>query len=169
MVSTKRSYILKLSTAGLFKYVWPFSGHQALKGQWNINFFIENKLILSNQSGFKPGDSCINQLLSVTHEIYESFDVGLEIRSVFLDISKAFDKVWHDGIILKLIQKGIWGNVLNFLQDFLKERKQRLVLNGEVSTWKTSMLEDLRVSSVVLCCFWFTLMILQRTSLPVQS
>ena len=58
-----------------------------------FNFVIENKLISSSQSGFKTGDSCINQQLSITHEIYESFDVGLELRSVFLDISKAFDKV----------------------------------------------------------------------------
>ena len=63
---------------------------------------------LSNQSGFKAGDSCINQLLSITHEIYKSFDVGLEVRSVFLDISKAFDKVWHDGIIYKLTENGIY-------------------------------------------------------------
>ena len=69
-----------------------------------FEFFIENKLISSSQSGFKPGDSCINQLLSITHELYSSFDEGLEVRSVFLDIldAKAFDKVWHDGIILKL-------------------------------------------------------------------
>ena len=39
-----------------------------------FNFFLENDLILRNQSGFKPGDSCINQLLSITHEIYNSFD-----------------------------------------------------------------------------------------------
>ena len=101
-----------------------------------FNFFIENKLISSNQSGFKPGDSCINQLLSITHEIYESFDVRLEVRSVSLDISKAFDKVWHDGIIYKLTQNGILGNLLNLLNDFLKERKQLVVLNGQVSTWK---------------------------------
>ena len=99
-----------------------------------FNFFIKNKLISSNQSGFKPGDSCINQLLSITHEIYKSFDVGLEVRSVFLDISKAYDKVWHDGIIYKLTQNGISGNLLNLLEDFLKERKQRV--NGQVSTWK---------------------------------
>ena len=49
-----------------------------------FNFFIENKLISSNQSGFKPGDSCINQLLSITHEISESFDVGLEVRNVLI-------------------------------------------------------------------------------------
>ena len=101
-----------------------------------FNFFIENKLISLNQSGFKPGVSCINQVLSITREIYESFDVGLEVRSVFLNISKAFDKVWHDGIIYKLTQNGISGNLLKLLEDFLKERKQRVVLNGQVSTWK---------------------------------
>ena len=87
-----------------------------------FNFFIENKLISSNQSGFKPGDSCINQLLSITHEIYESFDEGLEVRSVFLDISKAFGKVWHDGIIYKLTQNGISRNLQNLLENFFKKR-----------------------------------------------
>ena len=101
-----------------------------------FEIFIENKLISSSQSGFKPGDSCINQLLSITHEIYSSFDEGLEVRSVFLDISKASDKVWHDGIIFKLTQNGISGNLLNLLRDFLNERKQRVVLKGQFSTWK---------------------------------
>ena len=55
------------------------------------SFFIENDLISSNQSGFKQGDSCINRLLSITHEIYQSLDQGYEVRGVFLDISKAFD------------------------------------------------------------------------------
>ena len=74
-----------------------------------FGFFIENKLISSYQSGFKPGDSCINQLLSITHEIYSSFDEGLEVRSVF-SISQGRYKVWHDGIISKLTQNGISGN-----------------------------------------------------------
>ena len=63
-----------------------------------FRFFLEKKLIIPHQSGFKPVDSCIIQLLSITHEIYKSFDDGFEVRSVFLDISKAFDKVWHDGL-----------------------------------------------------------------------
>ena len=66
-----------------------------------------------NQSGFKPGDSCISQLLSITHEIFKSFDDGLEIRSVFLGIPKAFDKVSHEGIIFKLEHNGIFGDLLN--------------------------------------------------------
>ena len=101
-----------------------------------FEFFIENKLISASQSGFKSGDSCINQLLSITHEIYSSFDEGLEVRRAFLDISKAFDKVWHDGIIFKLTQNDISGNLLNLLRDFLNERKQRVILNEQFSTVK---------------------------------
>ena len=56
-------------------------------------FFIKNGLILQNQSGFKLGETCVNQLLSITHEIYKSFDDGLDVRSVFLNILKALDKV----------------------------------------------------------------------------
>ena len=56
-----------------------------------LAFLIVNELIFSNQSGFKPGDSCI--ALSITHEIYKSFDDGYETRGVFHDISKAYDKV----------------------------------------------------------------------------
>ena len=100
-----------------------------------FRFLIENNLISSNQSGFKPGDSCINQLLSITHEIYKSFDDGFEVRGVFLDISKAFDKVWHKGIIFKLQQNGISGKLLRVLSDFLKDRKQRVILNGQFSSW----------------------------------
>ena len=100
-----------------------------------FEFFIANELISSNQFGFKPGDSCINQLLSITHEIYKSFDDGYEVRGVFLDISKVFDKVWHNGLIYKLKQNGVSGNLLNLIIDFLDARKQRVVLNGQYSSW----------------------------------
>ena len=98
-----------------------------------FKFFIENELISPNQSGFKPGDSCVNQLLAITHEIYKSFDDGFEVRGVFLDILKAFAKVWHEGLIFKLKQNGISSNLLNLLCDFLRNRKQRVLLNGQVS------------------------------------
>ena len=83
-----------------------------------FKFFIENDLISPNQSVFKPGDSCINQLLSITHDIYKSFDCGYEVRGVFRGISKAFDKVWHDGIIFKLTQNGIFGKLHKLLHNF---------------------------------------------------
>ena len=67
-----------------------------------FEYFIEKDIISPNQSGFKPGDSCTNQLISITHEIYQSFDAGFEVRGVFLDISKPSDKVWHSDLIYKL-------------------------------------------------------------------
>ena len=98
-------------------------------------FFIANNLISKNQSGFRPGDSCINQPLFITHEICQSFDDNLEVRAVFLDISKAFDKVWHKALMFKLKQSGISDKILNIIPDFLSFRKQRVVLNGQVSSW----------------------------------
>ena len=92
-------------------------------------------MISQNQSGFRPTESCVDKLLAVTHEIYKSFDERLEVRGVFLDISKAFDKVWHEGLLLKLNKNGISGNFLKLLRNFLSCRKQRAVLNGQHSSW----------------------------------
>ena len=69
------------------------------------------------------------------HQIYKSFDDGHEVFSVFLDMSKVFDKVWHEGLIFKLKQSDISGNILSTLTHFLKLRKQRVVLNGQLSSW----------------------------------
>ena len=88
-----------------------------------------NNFITKNQSGFRPGDSTTNQLLYLVDEIHQAFDstACYEVRAVFLDISKAFDKVWHDGLILKLKQNGISGSLLNLFQNYLSNRKQRVL------------------------------------------
>ena len=70
-------------------------------------FLLENNLISQNQYEFKPRGSCINQLLFITHKIFISLDEGYEVRSVFLDISKTFDKVRHEGLLFKLSQNSI--------------------------------------------------------------
>ena len=64
-------------------------------------FFEENYLLCEHQSGFRPSDSCEYQLLSFVHNIYASFDDSppLDVKGMFFDISKAFDRVWHDGLI----------------------------------------------------------------------
>ena len=102
------------------------------------SFLIQNDLISPKQSGFIKGDSTINQLLSITEMINSSFDcdVPKEVRSVFLDISKAFDKVWHPGLLFKLKQNGIDGKMYQLLENFLSDRKQRVTLNGKMSSWK---------------------------------
>ena len=88
-----------------------------------------NNLITKNQSGFRPVDSTTNQLLYLVDEIHKAFEdpKSLEVRAVFLDFSKAFDKVWHDGLILKLEQNGISGSLLKLFKNYLHNRKQRVV------------------------------------------
>ena len=72
-------------------------------------YFTKHNLLVSCQFG---GDSCINQLLEITHTIHKNLDANPSIytRCAFLDISKAFDKVWHDGLIFKLRSYGINSN-----------------------------------------------------------
>ena len=103
-----------------------------------FNYFLSNKLFTPSQSGFLPGDSCIAQLLSTTHEIQTAFDENptVDVRGVFLDISKAFDKVWHDGLIFKLKSYGVEGELFLLLKKYLHNREQRVVLNGQTSEWK---------------------------------
>ena len=71
----------------------------------------DNQILTPNQSGFRPGDSRINQLLYMTHCIYVAFEEfpSHEASALFLDISKAFDKVWNDGLIFKLKTYGVSG------------------------------------------------------------
>ena len=100
-----------------------------------FSFFSENDLLSPRQCGFRPCDSCTNQLLSTAHELLSVFDDGHEVRGVFLDISKAFDRVWHEGLLFKLRQNGISGELITLIKDFLSCRKQRVVLNGQHSSW----------------------------------
>ena len=94
-----------------------------------------NKLLNPNQSGFIPADSCIHQLISITHEIYASFDANpsLEIIDSFSDISKGFNRVCHEGLIYKITCLGVKGDLLTLIESFLLARQQRVVLNGQTS------------------------------------
>ena len=67
------------------------------------NFVLEENLLNPYQSGFRPSVSCVNQLIAVTHDIFGACNCNppLEVRSVFLDISKTFDKIWHEGLVYK--------------------------------------------------------------------
>ena len=73
--------------------------------------------------------------MSITHETYKEFDDGKELRDVFLDISKAFDKVWSEGLIFKLKKLGIVGEMIVILSSFLTDRKQRVTMDGVCSDW----------------------------------
>ena len=99
------------------------------------NHLLDNSILTAFQSGFIPGDSTINQLTFLYDAFCRALDEGKEVRVVFCDISKAFDRVWHKGPIRKLEAAGITGTVLQWFTDYLKDRKQRVVLPGAKSNW----------------------------------
>ena len=100
-----------------------------------FNFFQENHVITTLQSGFVPGDSTVNQLTDLYNTFCQALDEGKEVRAIFCDISKAFDRVWHKGLLYKLSSVGISGSLLQWFTDYLNNRKQRVVLPGTASGW----------------------------------
>ncbi len=99
------------------------------------NYLREHHLLTPLQSGFVPGDSTVNQLTYLYTVFSEAIDSGKEIRAVFCDISKAFDRVWHRGLLYKLQSSGVSGRLLNWFSSYLSQRKQRVVLPGAKSSW----------------------------------
>ena len=89
-----------------------------------FNYFQKNELFTKRQSGDRPGDSCASQLLSIVHDINSPFDCDStqDVRGVFLDICRAFDNVWHEGLWYKLETYDVKGEVLNLLRNYLHAR-----------------------------------------------
>ena len=98
------------------------------------DFLISVGFLNKFQSGFRPGDGTINQLTYIIHTIYQALDMGKEIRMVFLDLSKAFDKVWHRRLIHKLENLGVRDPLLSWFRTYLSNRIQRVTIEGYCST-----------------------------------
>ena len=96
-------------------------------------FLDKNSLLNSNQSGFRPNASSIHQLIAITLDIFTAFDVNpsLVVRGALLDLSKAFDRVWHKGLLYELKCNGINGSLLSLLESLLTDRQQKVLLNGQ--------------------------------------
>ena len=75
--------------------------------------------------------------MSIVHNLYKSFDAypTRETCGVFLDVSKAFDKVWHQGLIFRLKSAGVSVSLLSLSGSFLSNRFQRVLLNVQTSKW----------------------------------
>ena len=98
------------------------------------NHLASNNLLFKYQSGFRPGHSTTFQLIDIFHHICQSFDEKQYSCMVFCDISKAFDKVWHRGLLFKLRQNGIKGNLLAWISNYLSSRKQSVQINSATSS-----------------------------------
>ena len=95
----------------------------------------QHKLISVSQHGFLPGRSCLTNLLPYLESVTKHVDSGLPVDTVYLDFAKAFDKVPHRRLLVKLKAHGIDGVVLEWIRRWLTDRKQRVILNGGTSDW----------------------------------
>ena len=92
---------------------------------------IENNVISDRQAAYLKGDSTVSQLLYIVHNIRLNWGHHKITQALFLDVSAAFDKVWHNGLLAKLSQIGVEGSFYDTLSSYLSDRRQVVVLDGE--------------------------------------
>ena len=102
-----------------------------------MDFLIKHKLINPSQHGFLKARSCLTNLLCFLEEITKWVDEGSLVEVIYLDFQKAFDKVPHQRLILKLISLGMGNSIVNWIEQWLTDRRQRVDVDGEVSRWKS--------------------------------
>jgi hypothetical protein len=95
----------------------------------------KHKLIRNSQHGFLPGRNCTTNLLSFFEKVTKEVDSGRAFDAIFLDFAKAFDKVPTERLLKKVRSHGISGSLLNWIRNWLTDRRQRVVLGGEFSEW----------------------------------
>ena len=102
-----------------------------------MDFLLKHRLINHSQHEFLKARSCPTNLLCFFEEITKWVDEGSPVDIVYLDIQKAFDKVPHQRLILKLKSHGMGNSIINWIEQWLTDRRQRVVVDGEVSSWKS--------------------------------
>ena len=95
-----------------------------------VKFIEENELLCNNQHGFRSGRSCLTQLLSHFDDIMLGLTKGADTDAIYLDYAKAFDKVDHRLLIQKLRRYGFHDQIITWVESFLSDRSQYVVLNG---------------------------------------
>ena len=95
-----------------------------------FNHMLNNNILSPYQSGFIPSDSTTGQLAYLYHRFCEAIDSGKEVRVVFCDVSKAFDRVWHRGLLIKLKSIGVRGKLFDWFANYLTDRKQQVQIEN---------------------------------------
>ena len=100
-----------------------------------VEHLTKNNLIFNSQHGFMSKKSCLTNLLEYLKNVYEYIDQGHSVDVIYLDFAKAFDKVPHARLSSVLQAHGVAGEAVNWIDNWLEGRQQRVVLNGEKSEW----------------------------------
>ena len=95
-----------------------------------------SNILTANQHGFIRGRSCLTNLLPTIEECSANLDKHIETDIIYLDYSKAFDIVPHARLLHKVQCVGVVGDILRWIEDFLSDRKQRVLVQGSSSTWE---------------------------------
>ena len=101
-----------------------------------MDFLIKHKLINPSQHGFLKAKSCLKICLCFLEEITKWVDDGSPVDEIYLYFQKAFDKVPHQRLIRKLKSHGMGNSIINWIEQWLTDRRQRVVVDGDVSSWK---------------------------------
>ena len=110
-----------------------------------IDFLVKHKLINPSQHGFLKARSCLTNLLCFFEEITKWVDEGSPVDVIYLDFQKAFDKVPHQRLILKLKSHGMGNSIINWIEQWLTDRRQRVVVDGEVSSKILKFADDTKL------------------------
>ena len=102
-----------------------------------VEFLVKHKLINTSQHWFLKARSCLTNLLCFFEEITKWADDGSPVDVVYLDFQKAFDKVPHQRLLLKLKAHGIGNDEINWIEKWLIHRRKRVIVDGEISNWKS--------------------------------
>ena len=102
-----------------------------------VDFLVKNNLINPSQHGFLKARSCLTNILCFLEDVAKWVDEGSPVDVIYLDLKKTFDKVPHQRLLLKLKAHGIGNGMINWIEKWLIDRRQRVVVDGEVSNWKS--------------------------------
>ena len=132
----KGSRVKKCNYRGISLTSVPGKIMEKLVKKVMLTHLTKYSLINEQQHGFVRLKSCVTNLLECLDIITQAINQGALVDLIFLDFAKAFDKVWHRGLILKLEALGFNGEILKWIEAFLTGRRQRVVIGEITSEWK---------------------------------